>query len=78
MNNASTGNNAIVARLFESLQNPKTAQASLSQEVGKHFAWHGPKPFKSCFTPDEWCSSSWLPLIDAFSGLSREAHMLVG
>lgn len=78
MKNASTGNNAIVARLFESLQNPKTAQASLSQEVGKHFAWHGPKPFKSCFTPDEWCSSFWLPFIDAFSGLSRETHMLFG
>ena len=78
MKNAAPSNNSIITSLFESLQDPERAQTLLSQQVGEHFAWHGPKPFKPCFSSNEWCSTFWLPFIDAFLGLSRETHMLFG
>ena len=78
MKHATPSNNSIIFSLFESLQDPERAQTLLSELTGEHFAWHGPKPFKPCFSPDEWCSTFWLPFIDTFSELSRETHMLFG
>ena len=78
MNSTVSNNKLAIARLFESLQNPQKAQAAMAQQVGKNFAWHGPKPFKSCSSTEEWCLTFWLPFVDAFEGVSRETHMLFG
>ena len=78
MNSTVSNNKLAIARLFESLQDPQKAQAAMAQQVGNDFAWHGPKPFKSCSSTEEWCSTFWLPFVDAFAGVSRETHMLFG
>ena len=78
MHNAISSNKITIASLFESLQDPGKACAALSQQVGDHFSWHGPKPFKSCSSVEEWYSTFWLPFLDAFSEVSRETHMLFG
>ena len=78
MNNAVSSNKLTITSLFESLQDPQKAQTALTQQVGDHFTWHGPKPFKSCSSSEDWYSTFWLPFIDAFAGVSRETHMLFG
>ena len=72
MNSIVSNNKLAIANLFELLQDPQKAQAALAQQVGNHLAWHGPKPFKSCSSTEEWCSTFWLPFVDAFEGVSRE------
>jgi hypothetical protein len=74
MNNAVSSNKLTITRLFESLQDPQTAQAALAQQVGDHFAWHGPKPFKSCSSSEDWYSTFWLPFNDASRGYP-ETHI---
>ena len=78
MHNAISSNKSTIAVLFESLQDPEKAYAALSQQAGEHFSWHGPKPFKSCSSVKEWYSTFWRPFLSAFSGVSRETHMLFG
>ena len=78
MNNALSSNKRTIESLFESLQDPEKAETALSEQVGDHLAWHGPKPFKSCFSCEEWYSTFWLPFLNAFGGVSRETHMLFG
>ena len=78
MHNAISSNKSTIASLFESLQDPEKAYAALSQQAGEHFSWHGPKPFKSCSSVKEWYSTFWRPFLSAFSGVSRETHMLFG
>ena len=78
MRDATSSNNSCIATLFESLQNPEKACAVMSQQAGEHFSWHGPKPFKSCSSVEEWYSTFWLPFLNAFSEVSRDTHMLFG
>jgi hypothetical protein len=78
MQDATSSNNSCIATLFESLQNPEKACAVMSQQAGEHFSWHGPKPFKSCSSVEEWYSTFWLPFLNAFSEVSRDTHMLFG
>ena len=66
MKNASTDNNTTIARLFESLQNPKKRRASLSQEVGKHFAWHGPNHLSPALLPMNGALRFGCPLLMHF------------
>ncbi|MDE0841036.1 MAG: ester cyclase [Porticoccaceae bacterium] len=68
----------IIAKHFQALEKPATAAVVMAAHLADNFTWHGPQPFQSCHSFQQWLSSFWQPLTNAFSDLRRETHMLVG
>ena len=68
----------IIEKYFQTLSKTATPGAVMAPHLADNFVWHGPQPFQSCHSFDQWLASFWRPLTEAFSGLRRETHIIIG